>query len=339
MILDLSEIKGFESEIDQSENIDQLYKVKVKYIGKKGTISLLNKQMRNFEPKERAEIGKQINEIRSQFESLYSVRESQMNELIKKEKIESETIDITRPGFPMKSGSMHPISTVYYEIVDIFASMGFEVATGPEVESDFYNFEALNIPKEHPARDMQDTFYINSEMLMRTHTSPVQIRTMETNEPPIKIIAPGKVYRCDSDVTHTPMFHQIEGLLVDDKVTFGDLKGVLTLFIQRLFGNDVPVRFRPSFFPFTEPSAEVDMGCVICNSEGCRVCSGTGWLEILGCGMVDPEVFKSVGYDTEKYRGFAFGMGIERITMLKYGINDLRLFFENNLKFLNQFQG
>jgi phenylalanyl-tRNA synthetase alpha chain len=337
MNLDLSEIKGFETEIEQAENLEDLYKVKVKYLGKKGSISLLNKQLKNFPPEERANVGKSIQEIRSKFENLYNEKENILNSELKRKKIESEKVDITMPGFPLTSGTMHPISTIYYEIVDIFTSMGFEVATGPEVESDFYNFEALNIPKEHPARDMQDTFYINSEMLMRTHTSPVQVRTMEKKNPPIKIIAPGKVYRCDSDVTHTPMFHQIEGLLVDEKVTFGDLKGILTLFIQRLFGDDVPVRFRPSFFPFTEPSAEVDMGCVICGGKGCRVCSGTGWLEILGCGMVDPEVFKSVNYDTEKYRGFAFGMGIERITMLKYGINDLRLFFENNLKFLNQF--
>jgi phenylalanyl-tRNA synthetase alpha chain len=337
MGLDLTQIQGFESKIEKASNLNELYKVKLEYLGKKGAISLLNKQMKNIAPEERANVGKQINEIRTKFETLYAEKENQLNEQIKKQQLESEKIDITMPGYPFSPGHLHPITSIYYEITDIFVAMGFEVATGPEVELDFYNFEALNIPKEHPARDMQDTFYINEEQLMRTHTSPVQIRTMEKIKPPVKIIAPGKVYRCDSDVTHTPMFHQVEGLLVDEKVTFGDLKGILRLFIQRLFGDDVPVRFRPSFFPFTEPSAEVDMGCVICGGKGCRVCSHTGWLEILGCGMVDPEVFKSVNYDTEKYTGFAFGMGIERITMLKYGISDLRLFFENNIKFLQQF--
>lgn len=324
-------------EINSSQNLNELYQVKVKYLGKKGLISLLNKNLKDMEEKNRAEFGKQIHEIRVFFEELYDQKEYELKESEKKQKITSENIDITLPGFPVKYGSLHPLTTVYNQIVDIFTSMGFEVATGPEIESDFYNFEALNIPKAHPARDMQDTFYISEEILLRTHTSPVQIRTMLSQKPPVKIIAPGKVYRCDQDVTHTPMFHQVEGLLVDEKVTFGDLKGTLTLFIKRLFGDDVPVRFRPSFFPFTEPSAEVDMGCVICGSKGCRVCKNTGWLEILGCGMVHPNVFKSVGYDSEKYRGYAFGMGIERITMLKYSINDLRLFFENNLKFLKQF--
>jgi phenylalanyl-tRNA synthetase alpha chain len=223
------------------------------------------------------------------------------------------------------------------EVVSIFERMGFEVAEGPEVETDYYNFEALNIPKNHPARDMQDTFYISDDVVLRTHTSPVQIRVMEKLKPPVKIIAPGRVYRNDSDVSHTPMFHQIEGLLVDEHVTFGDLKGVLTEFVRLVFGEGIGVRFRPSFFPFTEPSAEVDMQCMICDGKGCRVCKDTGWLEILGCGMVDPEVFKSVGYDSSKYSGFAFGMGIERITMLKFGINDIRLFFENDVRFLRQF--
>ena len=223
------------------------------------------------------------------------------------------------------------------EIISIFEKMGFEVAEGPEIETDYYNFEALNIPKNHPARDMQDTFYISDDVVLRTHTSPVQIRVMEKEEPPIKIIAPGRVYRCDSDVSHTPMFHQIEGLLVDKDITFGDLKGVLTEFLRLVFGEGLGVRFRPSFFPFTEPSAEVDIECVICEGKGCRVCKESGWLEILGCGMVDPEVFKSVNYDPEVYSGFAFGMGIERITMLKFGINDIRLFFENDIRFLKQF--
>lgn len=324
-------------EIENSKSLNELYQIKVKYLGKKGVISLLNKNLKDIEEKSRAEFGKKIHETRICFEEYYNKKENELKENEKKQKLNSENIDISLPGFPVKHGSLHPLTMVYNEIVDIFTSMGFEVAMGPEIESDFYNFEALNIPKAHPARDMQDTFYISDEVLLRTHTSPVQIRTMLSQKPPVKIIAPGKVYRCDQDVTHTPMFHQVEGLLVDEKVTFGDLKGTLTLFIKRLFGDDVPVRFRPSFFPFTEPSAEVDMGCVICGSKGCRVCKNTGWLEILGCGMVHPNVFKSVGYDPDKYRGYAFGMGIERITMLKYSINDLRLFFENNLKFLKQF--
>ncbi|MGA1847072.1 phenylalanine--tRNA ligase subunit alpha [Deferribacter abyssi] len=337
MELDLSSVKGFEEEIEASATIDELYKIKVKYLGKKGSISLLNKQMKNFPPEQRPEIGKKINELRIKFEELYNAKYYRLKEEEKKKRLELESIDITIPGFPFVPGALHPITKTYYEIVDIFTAMGFEVATGPEVEYDYYNFEALNIPKEHPARDMQDTFYITDDILLRTHTSPVQIRVMEANTPPIKIIAPGKVYRCDHDVTHSPMFHQVEGLLVDEKVTFADLKGTLTLFIKRMFGEDIPVRFRPSFFPFTEPSAEVDMGCVICGGKGCRVCGYTGWLEILGCGMVDPEVFRSVKYDTNKYQGYAFGMGIERIAMLKYGIDDLRLFYDNKLRFLKQF--
>jgi phenylalanyl-tRNA synthetase alpha chain len=337
MDFDLSNINGFAEEISHAENLDELYTVKVKYMGKKGLISSLNKKMKDIPADKRADFGKKINEIRSEFETLYEKKEKILKAEQKKIQLKSESIDVTLPGFPFHPGSIHPITRVYDEIVDVFVSMGFEVATGPEAETDYYNFEALNIPKEHPARDMQDTFYISEDLLLRTHTSPVQVRTMEKNDPPVKIIAPGKVYRCDSDVTHTPMFHQVEGLLVDEDVTFGDLKGTLTLFVKRMFGSSVPVRFRPSFFPFTEPSAEVDMGCVICGGEGCRVCSNTGWLEILGCGMVDPEVFRYVEYDLEKYSGYAFGMGIERIAMLKYGIDDLRLFFENNLKFLKQF--
>ncbi|MGA1862913.1 phenylalanine--tRNA ligase subunit alpha [Deferribacter thermophilus] len=337
MDLDLRSVEGFEEEISKATNLDELYQIKVKYLGKKGSITLLNKQLKNIAPENRAEAGKKINEVRKRFEALYDEKYNELKRLEKEKKLKEEFIDITREGFPFKPGAIHPITITYYEIVDIFTSMGFEVATGPEVEFDYYNFEALNIPKEHPARDMQDTFYITDEILLRTHTSPVQIRVMEANKPPIKIVAPGKVYRCDHDVTHSPMFHQVEGLLVDEKVTFADLKGILTLFIKRMFGEDIPVRFRPSFFPFTEPSAEVDMGCVICGGSGCRVCGHTGWLEILGCGMVDPEVFKAVNYDTEKYQGYAFGMGIERIAMLKFGIDDLRLFYDNKIKFLKQF--
>ncbi|QAR33845.1 phenylalanine--tRNA ligase subunit alpha [Geovibrio thiophilus] len=338
MQLDISGLEGYRTEIAQAGSLDALYQVKVKYLGKNGLISNLNRQLKDISSHEdKKEAGMKIGSLRADFEALHDAKELELKGAEKNAKLTGESLDITLPGLPFTAGSIHPVTKVFDEIVDIFSAMGFEVAIGPEVEHDFYNFEALNIPKEHPARDMQDTFYITDEILMRTHTSPVQVRTMLKNKPPVKIIAPGKVYRCDSDITHTPMFHQVEGLLVDERTTFGDLKGILTVFIQKMFGDNVPVRFRPSFFPFTEPSAEVDMGCVICGSKGCRVCKQTGWLEILGCGMVDPAVFKHVDYDAEKYRGFAFGMGIERIAMLKYGIDDLRLFFENHLKFLKQF--
>ena len=248
-----------------------------------------------------------------------------------------ERIDITLPGRAIRTGRLHPIIQVSNQICDIFAGLGFSVVEGPEIELDYYNFEALNIPKDHPARDMQDTFYIEENIVLRTHTSPVQIRTMEKQKPPVRILSPGRVYRPDSDISHTPMFHQIEGLLVDKGITFGDLKGVLTFFVRKIFGEDTAIRFRPSFFPFTEPSAEVDIQCVMCRGTGCRVCGQSGWLEILGSGMVDPEVFKNVGYDPEEISGFAFGLGLERIAMLKYGVSDIRLFFENDWRFLEQF--
>lgn len=337
MQIDLSAIKEFEQEIRQASSSADLYQVKVKYLGKKGLISDLSKQLKDVPNEQKKEFGMMIGELRHSFESQYDAKEQELAAAELNAKLTGESLDITKSGVPFHAGSIHPIMSVYYEIVNIFTSMGFEVAEGPEVELDKYNFEMLNIPKEHPARDMQDTFYISEDILLRTQTSPIQARTMEAQQPPIKIIAPGKVYRNDYDLTHTPMFHQVEGLLVDKDVTFSDLKGTLTEFIQRMFGKDIPVRFRPSFFPFTEPSAEVDMGCVMCGMKGCRVCKGTGWLEILGCGMVNNEVFKYAGYDTSVYKGFAFGMGIERITMLKYGIGDLRSFFENNLKFLRQF--
>ncbi len=248
-----------------------------------------------------------------------------------------ERIDVTLPGRGVRHGSLHPVTQVREEICRIFAGLGFSVVEGPEVELDYYNFEALNIPKDHPARDMQDTFYIEDNIVLRTHTSPVQVRIMEKTKPPVRILSPGRVYRRDSDISHTPMFHQIEGLLVDRGVTFGDLKGVLTAFLKQVFGEETALRFRPSFFPFTEPSAEVDIRCVMCSGRGCRVCGQSGWLEILGSGMVDPEVFKNVGYDPEEFTGFAFGLGLERIAMLKFGISDIRLFFENDMRFLEQF--
>ena len=323
--------------IAQAEDETSLQDVRVGILGRKGEMTALMKGMGGLSPEERPVIGAMVNKIKAELEELIESRQSVLREAGISARLTKEIIDITLPGRRSTRGSKHPITLVMEEISTIFASLGFGIAEGPEIEKDFYNFEALNMPKDHPARDMQDTFYINDDVVLRTHTSPVQIRTMLNQEPPVRVIAPGTVYRCDSDITHSPMFHQVEGFLVDKHVTFGDLKGILTEFITRYFGADVGVRFRPSFFPFTEPSAEVDMQCVMCAGAGCRVCKNSGWLEILGSGMIDPEVFKSVGYDPEKYSGFAFGMGVERIAMLKYGVNDLRLFFENDLRFLKQF--
>ncbi len=314
-----------------------LQTLKAKYLGRSGIITELLKGLRDVPPSDRRHMGKLLNEVKLYLEELFdrklkSIKEDKWNKALLKERL-----DVTLPGRGVRIGAKHPVTQVMEEIICIYERMGFQVEEGPEVELDYYNFEALNIPRDHPARDMQDTFYISEGIVLRTHTSPVQIRVMERQKPPVKIIAPGKVYRCDSDISHTPMFHQVEGLLVDEKVTFGDLKGVLTEFARLMFGEDLSVRFRPSFFPFTEPSAELDIECVICGGKGCRVCKDTGWLEILGCGMVDPEVFKSVNYDQSKYSGFAFGLGVERIAMLKFGINDIRLFFENDIRFLRQF--
>jgi phenylalanyl-tRNA synthetase alpha chain len=326
-----------QTELEQVSDEVSLQNLRAKFVGRKGVITEITKSMKDVSSEDRPKMGMLINEVKTYIEALFDEKSNYIKEEKKKRAIAEEKIDVTLPGRNVSLGARHPVSQVMEEIVTIFERMGFEVAEGPEVETDYYNFEALNIPKDHPARDMQDTFYISDDVVLRTHTSPVQIRVMEKEEPPIKIIAPGRVYRCDSDVSHTPMFHQIEGLLVDKNVTFGDLKGVLTEFLRLVFGEGLGVRFRPSFFPFTEPSAEVDIECVICGGQGCRVCKDSGWLEILGCGMVDPEVFKSVNYDPEVYSGFAFGMGIERITMLKFGINDIRLFFENDVRFLRQF--
>jgi len=311
--------------------------VKAKYLGKNGIITQHLKKISEIPKEKRAEYGKIFNEAKNTLENLFKEAFELLKEKEKLLKLEKEKIDITLPGRQYPLGSLHPVTLILNEIEEIFKLLGFDVAEGPEVETDYYNFQALNIPKDHPARDMQDTFYVDKDIVLRTHTSPVQIRVMEKTKPPVKIIAPGKVYRCDMDMTHTPMFHQVEGLLVDENISFAHLKGVLEYFLKSIFYKDIQVRFRPSFFPFTEPSAEVDIECIFCKGDGCRVCSGTGWLEILGCGMVNPEVFKFVNYDTEKYIGFAFGMGVERIAMLKYGINDLRLFFSNDIRFLNQF--
>jgi len=314
---------------------DELRQLRTDFLGKKGLVTQVMKDMRELSSEQKREVGRHVNELKNWIEN--EIKEK--TEKLKGSSTEGadRTLDITLPGRKEARGSLHPITHVMDELIAIFMSLGFQVAEGPEVESDYYNFEALNIPKDHPARDMQDTFYIGGEKVLRTHTSPVQIHVMEKQQPPLRIIAPGKVYRCDSDIAHTPMFHQIEGLMVDENVTFSDLKGVMNIFVHQIFGEKTKVRFRPSFFPFTCPSAEVDIQCVMCSGKGCRVCSQTGWLEILGAGMVDPAVFGAVDYDPEKWTGFAFGMGIERIAMLKYGINDIRLFFENDLRFLQQF--
>ncbi len=326
-----------ELELAKITGLEQLSPLKTKYIGKKGLLTAILRQIGRLSPEERPAAGSLANRIKGRIQEKLDQREANLRAQRQEEIFAEETLDITLPGRQPAIGKIHPVNKTINEICAIFSNMGFQVAEGPEIELDYYNFEALNIPSHHPARDMHDTFYLNNNLLLRTHTSPVQIRTMEKQEPPIRIIAPGKAYRRDADVTHTPMFHQIEGLLVDERVTFGDLKGTLGTFIHQMFGSNTKIRFRPSFFPFTEPSAEVDIACVICHGKGCRVCSGTGWLEILGSGMVDPEVLKMVNYDPEKINGFAFGMGIERITMLKYGVDDIRLFFENDLRFLQQF--
>lgn len=319
------------------EKEEEILRVKAKYLGRKGELTELFNQLSSVLPEERPKIGKIANEIKTWIEKTLDDFLSEIKRKEKENILSTQRIDITMPGRRIPLGRLHPITKTINEIVEIFEGLGFEVVEGPEIETDYYNFEALNIPKDHPSRDMQDTFYITEDLIIRTHTSPVQIRTMETRKPPIKIIAPGTVYRRDSDISHTPMFHQIEGLAVGKNVSLADLKGTLSLFVQKLFGHHTPLRFRPSFFPFTEPSAEVDIQCVICKGEGCRLCSGSGWLEILGSGMVDPKVFEMVNYDPEEYTGFAFGLGIERIAMLIYGISDIRLFFENDMRFLEQF--
>ena len=324
-------------ELEELDSLQKLKDFQVRYLGRKGELKALLKGMGKLPPEERPLMGQLANRIKDLMEKAITDREEVLRAEEERRRLESERIDVTLPGRVPEFGGVHPLTRVLREIEEVFISMGFQVAQGPEIEMDYYNFEALNIPPHHPARDMQDTFYIEGGLLLRTHTSPVQIRVMERFRPPIRIIAPGKVYRRDADVSHTPMFHQVEGLLVDEVTTFADLKGVLEEFALCLFGPQTKVRFRPSYFPFTEPSAEMDIGCVMCGGEGCRVCKGSGWLEILGCGMVDPAVYSFVDYDPQVYRGFAFGLGVERIAMLKYRIDDIRLFFENDLRFLRQF--
>ncbi len=326
-----------EDRIQKADSIRDLDDLRVEFLGKKGKVSAILKQVGSLDRDDRPKLGQTANSVKTVLEKIISEKFSQLSRLSIEKKLESERLDLTLPGNRVQNGSLHPTTIVTEEIKSAFASLGFRVEEGPDIENEFYNFEALNIPSDHPARDMQDTFYISDKYLLRTHTSPVQIRTMEKYDPPIRVIAPGTVYRCDSDITHTPMFHQVEGFYVDRYASFAQLKAVLTTFVHIIFGQTVNLRFRPSFFPFTEPSAEVDIQCVLCNGNGCRVCKETGWLEILGAGMIDPEVFKSVGYDPEIYSGFAFGMGVERIAMLKYGIKDLRMFFENDVRFIHQF--
>jgi len=328
---------SFHKESESVTSLPELQQLKVKYLGKKGLVTEKLKTLSAIAPEHRPAYGKTVNELKQHIEQEIIRVELLLKQEEYKKSILTEALDVTLPGKYTPFGREHPIHKVLSEITGIFSSMGFEVEEGPEVELDYYNFEALNIPKNHPARDMQDTFYISDDVVLRTHTSPVQIRVMEKRKPPLKIIAPGKVYRCDADISHTPMFHQVEGFMVDTDIAFSDLKGVLQLFIHSMFSAETPVRFRPSYFPFTEPSAEVDIGCIFCSGKGCRVCKQTGWLEILGAGMIHPRVFEYVGYDPEMYTGFAFGMGVERITMLKFGIDDIRLFFENDLRFLRQF--
>ncbi len=324
--------------ISQSGDMAALDAVRVAYLGKKGEITARLKQLGQLQPEERREAGQQINRIKGEIQALLESRRTALSEAAIDAQLTAETVDISLPGRAADSGGLHPVTLTMNRIEKMFGKLGFDVAEGPEVEDDFHNFEALNIPPQHPARAMHDTFYFDDGRLLRTHTSPVQIRVMENQEPPYRVIAPGRVYRCDSDLTHTPMFHQVEGLLVDEDVSFSVLKGTLQEFLRMFFEQDeLATRFRPSYFPFTEPSMEVDIGCVICGGKGCRVCSHTGWLEILGCGMVHPELYRHTGVDGEKYTGYAFGMGVERLAMLRYGVNDLRLFFENDLRFLQQF--
>lgn len=323
--------------IDGAEGLSALDDVRVRFLGKSGELTAQLKQLGKLPKEERPAAGQAINKAKQSLQVKIDERRGELEAAALSARLASERIDATLPGRGRGHGGLHPVTRTMERIERLFANSGFKVAEGPEIEDDFHNFEALNIPAHHPARAMHDTFYFDEHMLLRTHTSPVQVRVMKDAEPPLKIIAPGRVYRCDSDLTHTPMFHQVEGFLVDEDVSFADLKGVLYDFLQNFFERDLKMRFRPSYFPFTEPSAEADIECVMCGGEGCRVCSNTGWLEVLGCGMIHPEVFRHVGIDSEKYTGYAFGMGVERLTMLRYGVNDLRLFFENDLRFLKQF--
>ena len=326
------------AEIRSAQSLKDLEAIKVKYLGKKGELTQILKGMGKLTAEERPVIGLVANEVRALLEETIAKEVSILEEKAMLEKLEQEKIDVSMPGKMPRKGGLHPLTKVLHELEDIFIGMGFSIAEGPEVEYDYYNFEALNLPKDHPARDTQDTFYISDNIVLRTQTSPMQIRTMEKQRPPIRVIAPGKVFRSDSvDATHSPVFHQIEGLVVDKGITMGDLKGTLELVVKKLYGEDAKIRFRPHHFPFTEPSAEVDVSCFVCKGEGCRVCKGEGWIEILGAGMMHPQVLRNCNIDPEVYSGFAFGIGLERLVMRSYDIDDLRLFFENDVRFLKQF--
>ena len=331
-------VKGASEELAQASTRQDLEQVRVKYLGKKGVLTQLLRSMPSLPPDERPVVGREANEAKAEIEAALAARLADVEHADRRARLAADRVDLSLPGRRTIPGAEHPLSLVLGEIIDVFVGLGFAVADGPEVESDYYNFEALNIPKDHPARDMQDTFYVSEDVLLRTHTSPVQIRTMLRQRPPVRIICPGRVYRRDAlDMTHSPVFHQVEGLAVDRDISMADLRGTLELFARELFGPDSRIRFRPSFFPFTEPSAEVDVLCFVCKGAGCRLCKASGWLEILGSGMVHPQVLRTVGYDPEEVTGWAFGMGVERIAMLRYGIDDIRLFYENDLRLLSQF--
>ena len=324
--------------VSGTTTLSALESLRVVHLGRKGYLTLQLKQIGSLPVDERKAYGKALNTAKQKLADAIDKKAELLEQQAQANALDRDVIDVSLPGRAVQHGTLHPISRSIRRITAIFRRLGFDVADGPEIEDDFHNFGALNIPEDHPARAMHDTFYVDDDHVLRTHTSPVQIRYMKTHKPPLQVIAPGRVYRCDSDVTHTPMFHQVQGLVVGADVSFADLKGVLTYFAQEFFETDLPLRFRPSYFPFTEPSAEVDIGCIFCQGAGCRVCQRTGWIEILGCGMVHPEVFRQVGIDNETYTGYAFGLGIERVTMLRYGVDDLRLFFNNELTFLSQFR-
>jgi len=325
------------SAISAAQDVATLEQLRVDYLGKKGQITALLKGLGKLSPEERPQAGAQINVVKQELQALIGTCKAALESAAVEARLAAEQIDVTLPGRGQSTGGIHPVTRTIERIEDFFSAIGFEVVEGPEIEDDYHNFEALNIPAHHPARAMHDTFYVDESTVLRTHTSPVQVRVMETEKPPLRVICPGRVYRCDSDLTHTPMFHQVEGLLIDEHSSFADLKGVVEEFLRVFFEKELAVRFRPSYFPFTEPSAEVDIQCVNCGGDGCRVCSQTGWLEVMGCGMVHPKVFEYSNIDTERYSGFAFGMGVERLAMLRYGVNDLRLYFDNDLRFLEQF--
>lgn len=334
----LALLDAAQDQLAVAPDIAAVEELRVRYLGKKGVLTEQLKMLGQLAPEERPRVGKFVNDAKDRLQERIAARKQQLEEAARARRLAEEAIDITLPGRGLRTGGLHPVTRTLQRLEEFFLRMGFDVADGPEIEDDYHNFEALNIPPNHPSRAMHDTFYVDAHRLLRTHTSPVQVRYMQVHKPPLRVIAPGRVYRCDSDVTHTPMFHQLEGFMVDEKVSFADLKGVLTEFLRYFFEKPLKVRFRPSHFPFTEPSAEVDISCVICGARGCRVCKHTGWIEVLGCGMVHPEVFRHVGIDSERWTGFAFGLGVERLAMLRYGVNDLRTFYENDLRFLQQFR-